>query len=693
MTFKKQITLVVAISLVGLAFVATRLSWVEFWRYVSARQATTDVEYGLEYTLLVHRLQIERGMSAGFIASKGNAFADTLPKARTDVDAAIAIISSHDTRLSATLSQLSTFRAGVDEVGITVPEMAKYFTGTIRKAMAFAEEELIQHGAGEIRQLAAGLVAVSEAKEAAGLQRAAGAGGLSPETIPAGAYYAFLQRQSVESGFLRFAEGALGGAAGELRLDARSAGSGIEEARSAIISAGPGGQVDLTAPEWFAISTAWIDELRKVEEQIAGVITDRATALSWGALISLAAAIIVSFAATTACVLTGLSLLRRFSTSFETLTFAMDRLGRKAFDEIPEVEDKETEIGQLFGAIDQARDNLRAGDEQLRKMDADQEAERQAFDQTRRAVIQQLDHALSELAASNLTCKIIEAFPPEYDSLRSSFNTAVAELSSTLNSVQQTVGRVSENSSVLVGGADNLARRTESQAASLVETTAALTQLTETIVSSASAANEGQQMMKTLKADAENGQSRIEATTGAINRILEATQQTGAMVTLIEDIAFQTNLLALNAGVEAARAGEGGRGFAVVASEVRALATRATQATSEIKSLIDTTTHTVAEGVKLVNDAGESFEQIADRIAVSSEAVERIASESNTQAEGVKEIEAAMVSLDQITQQNSGMVGQTMDLGERLRSDAAQVNSLVATFKLGDGQSIAVQAA
>jgi methyl-accepting chemotaxis protein len=101
-------------------------------------------------------------------------------------------------------------------------------------------------------------------------------------------------------------------------------------------------------------------------------------------------------------------------------------------------------------------------------------------------------------------------------------------------------------------------------------------------------------------------------------------EQIGAIVETIDELASQTNLLALNAAIEAARAGEHGKGFAVVADEVRKLAERSSAATREIGGLIDTIQKTVSAAVKAMDEGAGEVEQGVGRAARAGEALESI---------------------------------------------------------------------
>jgi methyl-accepting chemotaxis protein len=101
----------------------------------------------------------------------------------------------------------------------------------------------------------------------------------------------------------------------------------------------------------------------------------------------------------------------------------------------------------------------------------------------------------------------------------------------------------------------------------------------------------------------------MQAAGEGIEALNEQSQVIGTIVKTISGIAEQTNLLALNAAIEAARAGEQGRGFAVVADEVRQLASRTSQATEEIVTVVRQNQEMARNAVALMTDGKLQAEQ------------------------------------------------------------------------------------
>ena len=120
-----------------------------------------------------------------------------------------------------------------------------------------------------------------------------------------------------------------------------------------------------------------------------------------------------------------------------------------------------------------------------------------------------------------------------------------------------------------------------------------------------------------------------------------ASAKIGDITSVIDGIAFQTNILALNASVEAARAGEQGRGFAVVAGKY-VTASRSAQAAKEIKSLIDSTTESVATGSRFVHLAGDSMDEIRASVGSVSGIMREISIATREQMKGIQEINHAV---------------------------------------------------
>ncbi|MVO18740.1 methyl-accepting chemotaxis protein, partial [Parasedimentitalea huanghaiensis] len=233
---------------------------------------------------------------------------------------------------------------------------------------------------------------------------------------------------------------------------------------------------------------------------------------------------------------------------------------------------------------------------------------------------------------------------------------------------------------------DDLSQRTESQAATLEQTAAALEEMTTSVKSASEGARSVEGIVNEAKSEAEASGTVVQNAVSAMTEIEDSARHISQIISVIDDIAFQTNLLALNAGVEAARAGEAGRGFAVVASEVRALAQRSSDAAMEIKTLIGDSSKQVEQGVDLVGKAGTALNSIVERVSHISQLVSEMAVGTSEQSTGLGEINLGVTQLDQVTQQNAAMVEEATAASHLLNTDANKLAKLVSHFNIDGNQ-------
>ena len=297
-----------------------------------------------------------------------------------------------------------------------------------------------------------------------------------------------------------------------------------------------------------------------------------------------------------------------------------------------------------------------------------------------RQVVEVIAGGLEQLGQGNLTYRIDQALPAEYEALRHGFNETVSGLAETLTGVAHSAQSVHNGSTEIRAASDDLARRTEQQAASLEETTAAMNQVTAGVAETARSAMDVRRAIGETHGEASKGGEVVERTVAAMSAIEKSSQQITQIINVIDGIAFQTNLLALNAGVEAARAGDAGRGFAVVASEVRALAQRSADAAKDIKALILASGEQVSGGVALVGETGEMLKRIVERVGAISTMVGGIAQSAETQAANLQQVNAAVADMDKTTQQNAAMVEQSTAAARSLANEADTLSALVQRF-------------
>ena len=203
-------------------------------------------------------------------------------------------------------------------------------------------------------------------------------------------------------------------------------------------------------------------------------------------------------------------------------------------------------------------------------------------------------------------------------------------------------------SAEIASGNSDLSSRTESQASSLEETASSMEALTDTVKQNADNARQANQMVENASGVAVKGGQVVSQVVATMTDINQSSKKIVDIIAVIDGIAFQTNILALNAAVEAARAGEQGRGFAVVASEVRNLAQRSAAAAKEIKTLIGDSVDKVHAGSQLVDQAGQTMDEIVASVKRVSDIMTEITAASQEQSAGIQEISQAIGQMDEL---------------------------------------------
>ncbi len=455
--------------------------------------------------------------------------------------------------------------------------------------------------------------------------------------------------------------------------------------------------VDFTTAASFA--SPFEEQYREMTTNLAGIVQATQAATDQRAAASEArasmsqnitiAAVLVTLLAAGALALMSVLTMRG---AVQRIAGATERLSRGdnevKLDELA----RKDELGAIVRSLTVFRDNQI----QMERLREEQEATRQSAEETRRQsadaaaavaeeqsqVVSALALAMSRLADGDLTYRLEQSFPGEYQKLRDDFNAAVAKLEEVMGAISSTTLSITSGATEISSGADDLSRRTEHQAATLEETAAALDEITATVQKTSSGADQGREAVTSARADAERSGEVVRRAVSAMGEIEKSSAQISQIIGVIDEIAFQTNLLALNAGVEAARAGDAGRGFAVVASEVRALAQRSAEAAKEIKSLISASTEQVAQGVGLVGETGKALERIVTQVTEINGLVSEIAASAKEEALGLAQVNTAVNEMDHVTQQNAAMVEESTAASRVLADEARELSRLVARFKL-----------
>lgn len=287
---------------------------------------------------------------------------------------------------------------------------------------------------------------------------------------------------------------------------------------------------------------------------------------------------------------------------------------------------------------------------------------------------------MHKIARGDLTTGI-QLRPRDEHSLLATLNSMSHQLRETISGIMRGSESISVASGQIAQGNTDLSQRTEEQAASLIQTSANMQQLTQTVHQNADNARQASELASATSQTATQGGQIVSEMLNQMRDISQSSKKIVNIIAVIEGIAFQTNLLALNAAVEAARAGSQGKGFAVVASEVRTLAQKSADAAKEIKALIEGTVDQISAGSQRADHASKAMNDVVASVDKVVSIVREIATASNEQHLGIQEVGQAVAQMDQVTQQNAALVEQAAAAARSLTEQGLELRNAVSFFQ------------
>lgn len=226
-----------------------------------------------------------------------------------------------------------------------------------------------------------------------------------------------------------------------------------------------------------------------------------------------------------------------------------------------------------------------------------------------------------------------------------------------------------------------LSRDSCTQAASLEETSASLSQIGGLARTNLEQVGQAVALAAESKSAADEGAARMAEMQTAMAEIEAASKAVATIIKSIDEIAFQTNILALNAAVEAARAGEAGAGFAVVADEVRSLAKRAADAARDTAVRIQESTARSRRGAGLGERVMVAFGEITRRSTRLDELVRQIDGAIREQDQGLAQVNTAISQIDQLTQSGAAAAETGAAASAELRGQAERLAATVEQLR------------
>ncbi|MEO5346409.1 MAG: bacteriohemerythrin [Magnetococcus sp. YQC-9] len=544
LSLRKKFTLILVVPLLAVIWFSFTLVG-EKWRTQQASVSMMRLaEMATAISDLVHELQKERGLTAGFIGSEGKQFKDELVGQRDKVNQRVKGLSglieafSTNPELNALsreiaqtarpLNDIQSLRKSVDALDPQAQEAVSFFTRSnaalLGEVMAISRQAVNAHMAS----LTNAYVNFLLAKEKSGLERALLNRTFAKDRFAPGDYSAFVGIVAEQAAHNRLFATLADETIRQFHQERikNPVIAEVERMRAVAMEKAAEGGFGIEPPRWFEAITTKINLLKEVEDHIAAIITRDATELAQRAQVDL-------------WLYGSVSLVVLIVTLALSILFARIILGQLGGEPL-----------QVVGITDRV--------------------------------------ARGDLALSFAGFGRLEGVMGSVALMVTNLRNTVVTITTIGNQVVKESEAISESSMQVSQGATQ-------QAAAIEETSASMEQMNATIAKNVETAQETEEIARQSATVAQQSGDTVVRAANAMKEIAKR-------ISVIEEIARQTNLLALNAAIEAARAGEHGKGFAVVASEVRKLAERSQHAAAEINNISSSSVAVAEEAAKQLQE-------------------------------------------------------------------------------------------